>query len=66
MSQNESWIVDPLENESTVCLLAGSVYNQTVFTGDAARGTHVGHRAIVSLTFPQLNATAQKILASQL
>ncbi|MUG92493.1 Uma2 family endonuclease [Scytonema sp. UIC 10036] len=54
---NEYWIVDPLEDKVTVCSLAGSVYNQAVFTGN---------QAVVSLTFPQLNATAQKILAPSL
>jgi Uma2 family endonuclease len=54
---NEYWIVDPLEDKVTVCLLAGSAYKQTVFTGE---------QIIVSLTFPQLNVTAQKILAPSL
>ena len=54
---NEYWIVDPLENKVTVCLLQGKVYNQTVF---------VDNQQIISLTFPQLNATAQKILAPSL
>ena len=54
---DEYWIVDTLEDKVTVCLLIGKVYNQTVFTGN---------QQIVSLTFPQINATAQKILAPQL
>jgi Uma2 family endonuclease len=54
---NEYWIVDPLKDRVTICLLQGSVYNQTVFTGN---------QQIVSLTFPQLNATAQKLLAPSL
>ncbi|MUG96014.1 Uma2 family endonuclease [Scytonema sp. UIC 10036] len=50
---NEYWIVDPLENKVTVCLLAGSIYHQTVFSGE---------RRIVSQTFPQINLTAQQLL----
>ncbi|MBW4667478.1 MAG: Uma2 family endonuclease [Cyanomargarita calcarea GSE-NOS-MK-12-04C] len=54
---NEYWIVDPLDNKVTVCLLPGSVYNQAVFTGN---------EQIVSLIFPQINLTAQQVLASKL
>ena len=50
---NEYWIIDPLEDKVTVCLLQGSVYNQTVFTGN---------QAIVSLTWTQINLTAQQLL----
>jgi Uma2 family endonuclease len=53
---NEYWIVDPLDNKVTVCLLAASAYNQTIFTGN--------HR-IVSLTLPQINLTAQQLLAAK-
>lgn len=54
---NEYWIVDPLEDKVTVYLLAGSVYNQTVFTGN---------QAIVSQNFPQINLTAEQLLVSKL
>ena len=54
---NEYWIVDPLDNKITVCLLAGSVYNQTVFSGN---------QRIVSLIFTQMNLTAEQVLASKL
>lgn len=54
---NEYWIIDPLDDKVTVCLLAGSVYNQTVFTGN---------QQIISLCFPQLNLTAQQLLAAKI
>jgi Uma2 family endonuclease len=54
---NEYWIIDPLEDKVTVCLLQGSVYNQTVFTGN---------QAIVSLTWTQINLTAQQLLMPKL
>jgi Uma2 family endonuclease len=54
---NEYWIVDPLLDKITVCLLQRGVYNQTVFTGN---------QQVISPCFPQLNLTAQKILAASL
>jgi Uma2 family endonuclease len=54
---NEYWIIDPLEDKVTVCLLQGSVYNQTIFTGN---------QVIVSLTLPQINLTAQQLLMPKL
>lgn len=54
---NEYWIVNPLEDKVTVCLLAGSVYKQTVFSGN---------QRIVSQTFPQINLTAQQLLMPKL
>jgi Uma2 family endonuclease len=51
---DEYWIIDTLEDKVTVCLLAGTVYNQTVLTGN---------QQIVSRLFPQINLTAQQLLA---
>ncbi|MEH2359717.1 Uma2 family endonuclease [Nostoc sp.] len=48
----EYWIVDPLENKVTVCLLNLSSYKQTVFMRD---------ERIVSRTFPELTLTAQQV-----
>lgn len=52
---SEYWIVDPLQDKVTVCLLQGKIYNQTIFTDT---------QQIVSLMFPQINLTAQQVLAS--
>jgi Uma2 family endonuclease len=51
----EYWIVDPLENKVTICLLIGEVYNQTVYTGS---------QQIISKFFPALNLTVQQILSA--
>ncbi|MEH1852800.1 MAG: Uma2 family endonuclease [Nostoc sp.] len=50
----EYWIVDPLENKITVCLLNQSSYKQTVFIED---------QRIVSQTFPELTLTAQQVFS---
>jgi Uma2 family endonuclease len=52
---NEYWIVDPLQNQVTVCLLQGKVYDQIIFTGT---------QQVVSPIFPEINLTAQQILAA--
>ena len=49
----EYWIVDPLENKVTVCLLHQGSYKQTVFTAN---------QRIVSGLFPGLELTAQQVL----
>jgi Uma2 family endonuclease len=49
----EYWIVDPLKNQVTVCLLDEGNYNSTVF---------IGNQRIVSQTFPGINLTAQQAL----
>lgn len=54
-SVNEYWIVDPLQSRVTVCLLQGNNYNQIIFAGN---------QQIVSSIFPQINLTAQQILAA--
>jgi Uma2 family endonuclease len=51
----EYWIVDPLENRVTVCLLDNSTYRQTVFTSN---------QKIVSQTFPELTLTVQQVLSA--
>ncbi|MEH2007994.1 Uma2 family endonuclease [Nostoc sp.] len=51
----EYWIVDPLENKVTVCLLNQSSYKQTLFMPE---------ERIVSLTFPELTLTAQQLLSA--
>ncbi|WP_292862470.1 Uma2 family endonuclease [Nostoc sp. LPT] len=50
----EYWIVDPLENKITVCLLNQSSYKQTMFIED---------QRIVSQTFPELTLTAQQMFS---
>lgn len=50
----EYWIVDPLENKVTVCLLIGKVYKQTVFTGS---------QQIISKLFPAINLTVQQAMS---
>jgi Uma2 family endonuclease len=54
---DEYWIIDPLSDQVTVCLLVGKVYNQTVVTGN---------QQIVSRLFPQINLTAQQLLMPKL
>ncbi|MEH2204376.1 MAG: Uma2 family endonuclease [Nostoc sp.] len=51
----EYWIVDPLENKVTVCLLNQSSYKQTVFIED---------QRIVSQTFSELTLTAQQVFSA--
>ncbi|MHC5823727.1 MAG: Uma2 family endonuclease, partial [Nostoc sp.] len=51
----EYWIVDPLENKVTVCLLNQSSYKQTVFIAD---------ERIISRTFPELTLTAQQVFSA--
>nr|WP_322743919.1 Uma2 family endonuclease [Nostoc edaphicum] len=50
----EYWIVDPLENKITVCLLNQSSYKQTMFIED---------QRIVSQMFPELTLTAQQVFS---
>ncbi|MEH2052375.1 Uma2 family endonuclease [Nostoc sp.] len=54
MGMVEYWIVDPLENKITVCLLNQSSYKQTMFIED---------QRIVSQTFPELTLTAQQVFS---
>lgn len=49
------WIVDPLENQVTVCLLTGSNYSEIVLEGNAV---------IISQLFPELNLTVQQVLTA--
>ncbi|MEH2037367.1 Uma2 family endonuclease [Nostoc sp.] len=51
----EYWIVDPLENKVTVCLLNQSSYKQTVFIED---------QWIISRTFPELTLTTQQVFSA--
>ncbi|MBN3948701.1 MAG: Uma2 family endonuclease [Nostoc sp. NMS7] len=51
----EYWIVHPLENEVTLCLLNRGSYKLTVFIKD---------QRIVSRTFPELTLTAQQVLSA--
>ncbi|MEH2180050.1 Uma2 family endonuclease [Nostoc sp.] len=50
----EYWIVDPLENKITVCLLNQNTYKQTMFIED---------QRVVSQTFPELTLTAQQVFS---
>ncbi|MBD2770673.1 Uma2 family endonuclease [Iningainema tapete] len=49
----EYWIVDPLLNKVTICLLSEGVYQQTVYTKN---------QRIVSRLFPELELTANQAL----
>ncbi|MEH2353510.1 Uma2 family endonuclease [Nostoc sp.] len=51
----EYWIVDPLENKVTVCLLNQSSYKQTVFIED---------QRIISRTFRELTLTVQQVFSA--
>ncbi|MBN3990481.1 MAG: Uma2 family endonuclease [Nostoc sp. NMS2] len=51
----EYWIVDPLKNKVTVCLLDNDSYKQTVFTGN---------QQIISQIFSELTLTAQQVLSA--
>lgn len=51
----EYWIVDPLENKVTVCLLNQGNYKQTVF---------IKAQRIVSQMFPESTLTAQQIFSA--
>jgi Uma2 family endonuclease len=53
----EYWIVDPLTGKITLCLLDHEFYDSTEFQGDDR---------IQSPTFPNLNLTANQILAGKL
>lgn len=53
----EYWIVDPLENKVTVCVLEGGRYQDRVF---------VGADRLVSSAFPALDWLAEQILAANL
>jgi Uma2 family endonuclease len=50
----EYWIVDPLENKVTVCVLEGGRYQDQVF---------VGADRLVSSAFPDLDWLAEQVLA---
>lgn len=54
---SEYWIVDPLEEKITLCILEHQFYDSTEFRGDDL---------IQSPTFPDLNLTAAQILAGKL
>lgn len=52
----EYWIVDPLENQITICQLNEGRYDEVTFTDDMI---------IQSPTFPALKLTAAQVLAAQ-
>ena len=54
---SEYWIVDPLDETITLCILEHQFYDSTEFRGDDL---------IQSPTFPDLNLTAAQILAGKL
>jgi Uma2 family endonuclease len=54
---SEYWIVDPLEEKITLCILEHQLYDSTEFQGNDL---------IYSTTFPALNLTAAQILAGKL
>lgn len=53
----EYWIVDPLEEKITLCILEHQFYDSTEFRGD---------EWLQSPTFPDLNLTAAQVLAGKL
>jgi Uma2 family endonuclease len=53
----EYWIVDPIAQKITLCILDHRFYDSTEFQGD---------RLIASPTFPDLTLTAAQVLASRL
>jgi Uma2 family endonuclease len=53
----EYWIVDPIAQKITVCILDHAFYDTTEFQGDDL---------IVSLAFPDLDLTTAQVLASRL
>ena len=53
----EYWIVDPLEEKVTLCILEHQFYDSTEFRGNDL---------IQSLTFPDLNLTVAQILTAKL
>ncbi|AUT04542.1 hypothetical protein CLI64_27810 [Nostoc sp. CENA543] len=50
---SEYWIVDPLENKVTVCVLEAGSYKQTIF---------IGNQKIISPLFLELNLTVEQLL----
>lgn len=52
----EYWIVDPIENQVSVCRLINGRYESVIFTGN---------QEIISRSFPELRVTAEQILTSQ-
>ncbi|NJR67675.1 MAG: Uma2 family endonuclease [Synechococcales cyanobacterium CRU_2_2] len=53
---SEYWIVDPLRERVTICVLVDGLYDQVVFAGE---------EAIASTVFPNLTMTAAQILAGR-
>jgi Uma2 family endonuclease len=52
----EYWIVDPIQDVVTICTLVEGFYDAVAFRGQ---------EHIISFTFPQLNLTAEKVLAGR-
>ncbi|MDM9379294.1 Uma2 family endonuclease [Chlorogloeopsis sp. ULAP01] len=52
----EYWIVDPIQEIVTVCTLVEGFYDAVAFRGQ---------ESIISSTFPQLDLTAEQVLAAR-
>ncbi len=52
----EYWIIDPIKAQVTICCLLDGAYDDQIFQGE---------EPIVSPTFPELNLTAEQILAAK-
>ncbi|WP_228022011.1 Uma2 family endonuclease [Vasconcelosia minhoensis] len=53
----EYWIVDPLQQQVTVCQLLAGRYDDTVFSGTMR---------VCSQIFPALNLTADQVIAGKI
>ncbi|MGF1498798.1 MAG: Uma2 family endonuclease [Elainellaceae cyanobacterium] len=61
----EYWIVDPIQNMVTICVLDQGRYRDTVYQGGDSLQDDEG-KHIASLTFPNLDLTAKQILAARI
>ncbi|UBF28893.1 Uma2 family endonuclease [Kovacikia minuta CCNUW1] len=52
----EYWMIDPIQNIVTICILEQGRYQDTIFRGK---------ERIISPTFPRLNLTAEQILKAE-
>ncbi len=60
----EYWIIDPIKAQVTICNLLDGAYDDRIFLGKEPL-TPGRSESIVSPTFPELNLTAEQILAAK-
>jgi Uma2 family endonuclease len=60
----EYWIIDPIKAQVTICSLLDGAYDDQIFLGEETL-TSGRSETIVSPTFPELDLTAEQILAAK-